>query len=167
MNRALSTIVSLLVGILLGLAWIALLDGALWNASWKQGIVVRTYQMSIPHPRQPSYHWYYGVPAVLIAICMFALNLSSPQRLLGGDGDESDSRSTAVKTFVFLVITCAIMCLGGVAWVAVVNLGAPLPPIHGSHLPNEEEFSAWPGISLVVNACVQIVAGTLFFGALR
>ena len=140
----------------------ALADGAHWNELWRLG---REGTPIVPHPRQPVFHWYYWIPAVLIALFSLLLNVV---QLRGIVGDDTEGRTTVKKAYVFIMITAAICCLGGSTYISSVHLGEALPPIHGiNNIPNEEEFVAWPGMSLVVNAFGQICAAILFFGARR
>ena len=160
MGRAQATIVSVLAGVLLGASWMALVDGSDWNKLWRLG---REGTPVEAHERQPPFHWYYWIPAALIAMFMAGLNIVSISGLVD---DDTSGRATAKKVFVFVMISGAVCCFGGATYISAVHLGEPLPLTHGVHsLPNDEEFASWPGISLVVNAIGQLIAGVLFFGA--
>ena len=189
MGQLRATAVSILCGVVLGAAWIALIDGATWSSTWINGAHTATGVVLLEaHPRQPPFHWYYVLPAILITVFMFLLNLSSPGRLSGLDSmNDSDGRTTAVKSYVFIVITCAILCVGGAAFIGIARLGEPLPvtlapttapglipiPIHNPFKPrpttippmtDDESFTAWPGIAIITNALLQVTTGLLFFG---
>jgi hypothetical protein len=190
MGHPRATAVSIASGVLLGLAWLLYLDGHAWNSTWKGGAkTAHDVVLLVSHPRQPPFHWYYALPMLLITVSMFALNLTSAKRLSGAESlDDSDGRTTAVKAYVFVVVTCAMACAGGAVFIGIVKLGEPLPVTQAPtaapgllHLPplqnpfkpaptaappmtDEEAFTAWPGIAVTTSAVLAILAGVLFFG---
>ena len=190
MGHARATAVSIASGVLLGIAWLLYLDGHAWNSTWKHGArTVHDVVLLEAHPRQPVFHWYYSLPMLLITVSMFALNLVSVKRLSGAESlDDSDGRTTAVKAYVFVVVTCAMACVGGAVFIGIVRLGEPLPvtdaptaapgllhlpPIQNPFKPkpttvppmtDEDAFAPWPGIAVTTSSVLAMLAGLLFFG---
>lgn len=145
-------LVSVLGGALLAAAWFILIDGIVWGNTWKAGILEDThggtqepaYEIS-PHPSQPKWMWYYAWPAILTLFAMFLLNLVSPSQV-------SDSAiGSKVKVWVFIMITVAVVNLGGSIWVVIANY------------TNTAGIDVWPGISIIVCVVMQIMSGILFF----
>ena len=193
MGQPRATAVSIASGVLLGIAWVLYIDGHAWNSTWKGGArAAHDVELLPAHPRQPPFQWHYVLPVLFITVSMFALNLVSVKRLSGAESlDDSDGRATAVKAYVFVVVTCAMACAGGAIFIGIVRLGSPLPvtqaptaapgllplpPIHNPFKPaptaappmtDEEAFSSWPGIAVTTSAAMALLAGLLFFGGRR
>lgn len=141
----------------MGVAWIAFVDGSVSNGVFRKGPPA--------HVRQPLYHWYYGIPFSLILLCGLFLNLVDVR-----DFSQDGVRGTAKKAYAFVIITAGMLCVGGTAWIAFVDMGTPLPLTHGVHptlAAGDTDFDPWPGVSVLVSACMAMASGLVFFSARR
>lgn len=130
MSNIRNIIVSSVTGITLSIAWWILFDG----------VIVAGRDVS--HP----FWWYYWLPAVLTTVFMILLNLVKKNEI-GARGDADIA--VKARIWVFLVLTAAIVSLGGSVWVLVADFSMA--------------DNTWPGASLVIQCGLVLAAGLLFF----
>lgn len=141
-------LVSVLSGLLFGLAWLVLGDGLYSSSVMRNGI---PDLLVLPHFNQPPILWYHLLPTVFAFALVMMLNMVSSKQLLADDVDFSDrGGATCIKAWVFATVSLLMVCIGSAIWIAAVNYGPSV-------------YSPWPGLALILNVLFLFLAGATFF----
>lgn len=131
------------VGVLVGAAWMIFADGYMYNGRHAH------------RPTTPVFEWSYAMPCLAMTMVMLMLNVTSPRQMHGGsssmgDGDEL-RMAICARIWVFVMIALGFVCIGCAVWIASTVFSARVTPY------------TWTGGAIVINTCLIMFAGLVYF----